>query len=135
MNFMYKRLEAKIPGTPAYYEKRKKEQAEREVFLINQQLQQLMHYTPYEFVKEHETLEMALKKANRSVVQSTILRLSYRDNFENVQVAIATVDFLQEALVYLSEEKQKKIRHTLQGLMHRLQHIDPVRTRHFTIRP
>ena len=104
MHFMDKRLEAKIPGTPAYNEKRKNDLQKQDIFRLNQRLQSLVHVTPYSFVKEHEELKKALQKANRPVVQATILTLQYRNNFENIEVAINTAQFLLEALVFLPED-------------------------------
>lgn len=51
MHFMDKRLEEKRPGTPAYYEKRKKDLQTNDISLLNQRLQRLTVYTPYAFVK------------------------------------------------------------------------------------
>lgn len=133
MHFMDKRLEEKLPGTPAYYEKRKKDAQNNEVHLINQRLQRLAHHTPVNFIKEHEALQKALQKANRQVTQSTILRLMYRNNFENLQVAVATTEFLLMAMPHLPEDKQQKIRHSLKGILHDLKRMDPVGTKHLHI--
>lgn len=130
MHYFDKKMQEKIPGTPAYRQKQQSEQRKRDIFLLNQRLQKLTPYTPYSFVKEHETLLKVLQKANRHTVQCSILSLQYRNNFENLQVAIATVEFLLTALSYLSEEKQNKVKIPLTGILQDLQRLDYHATRH-----
>lgn len=110
MNWMFdRRLEEKIPGTPAYQKKRKKDLHKQDIFLLNQELQRIFKLIPKEILKTSE-LTKKIKKANQHVAGSHILNLSYRNNFENEKVAISSVEILLESLFYIPDpEIRKKI--------------------------
>lgn len=123
MHYLGRKLEERFPGTRAYQEKRKKEMEKNEVFLVNQQLQQVIQSLQVKKLKEEEVFKTALKKANKEVVSSSILSLQYRNNFENKKVALDTIEFLLKIGTLLDEKEQKKLLHQLQQPKNQLSRI------------
>lgn len=134
MNDYERRLQEKIPGTPAYREKRKNDVKKQTITLLNQRLQRLVKIIPYPIVKENPMLKLALQHANKPVMQATILDLRYRNNFENLSVAIATAEFLLIALPTLPANKQLNLQHSLRPIIQELKWLDGRATNHLTMR-
>lgn len=129
MYFLDKRLAQKIPGTPAFQEKQKKEHEEMEITRINQDLQRVVGRFQKQFDKESNVFLQSLAKANRHVASSTILHLGYRNNFENGQVAVDTMTFLLTMANELPEEEKKQLVRAIQSPKQRFARIQPLQAR------
>jgi hypothetical protein len=124
MNWMFdKNLQSKIPGTPAWQEKREEEGKKREIYLVNQQLQRLLKSVPKE-VLEDEQFKKCVQKANRNVVQSHILNLGYINNYESEDVAISSIELLLHAVLISDDESfNKKIKYELKYPIAQIQRL------------
>lgn len=128
-----KNLSGDIPGTPAHFmkeqEKKKKEMVyKNEVSRINQQLQQVLQQINA-LLKEKEEFQAQVKEASRKTVRSTIIDMRYRNNFENIEVAIESVKLIYNSLPLLEEEKREMIIRTALRLSTQIERLAPSKTR------
>lgn len=114
MHFMDKRMEERLPGTPAYREKKEKDMEKLDIYRINQQLQRIIRsLNLYEWVG-NGSFDEAVKLVNRTISSSTVLNLSYLNNYENKEVATASLIFILKVLPLVEEEKRSRALHELQ---------------------
>lgn len=99
------KMEERLPGTLAYADKRRQEIEKYDIQMVNQQLQRIVKMLPLKAIQELPEFKKAVAKANQHVLKSTVLNLSYGENYESKHVAFATMEFLFEIMPLFNETK------------------------------
>lgn len=98
MHFFDKKMEEKIPGTPAYNEKRNERMKKNNIFIMNKRLQSEIRRLRFDKLMEDDLFRSLVEKANRRIQSSTVLQLGYVNNFENEEVVIDSIEFIYNVL-------------------------------------
>lgn len=106
-------------------EERKNRQKANDILLINQQLQSLLHEVQHKINnwKKYDAVANQLEWEHR-VTQSSLWRLSWANNFENEQVALAQGLLIVHILKNESLENKRQWEQRVDVLMRRLGNVD-----------
>lgn len=109
-------------------EKRKQSQQDNRCFLINQQLNRVLKQTLYKhsLTHNHSEIKKVIQYTSRIVVSCTIVNLSYRNNYENLEVAVLQYLFVKKLLQDLNEPT-----YSIRSIENELRFIDNYKSVHF----
>lgn len=106
-------------------EKRKERMKAQDVSILNRQLQELLHEVQHKIDdwKLYEQIANTLEQDYR-VSSSSLWNLTWANNYESEQVALAQGLLLAHILKRESHEEVTRWKHRLDGLMRRLGNVD-----------